>query len=206
MTTETTTTDAQVAETRIVRALLSAVSGWWQSGEGAGTMGGVKWDTLIEACEQAWPRETLAAAVVEGTEIEKARLAIKSAIPWLVLLGDYIGNGTNANPHGRCDALAALHEVLGDDDVANAYPGVVKAAVTSSTTVDKANTEVTDAIFKAERALTNAILSWQRVEKAEVALAQLADLPAPEKAVAERGVGRAQIMVDVLRALLREGT
>lgn len=56
---------------------------------------------------------------------ERLTRAAQRAIPWLVLLGDTIGNGTPADPDGRCAALADLHEALGADDVPNAYPARV---------------------------------------------------------------------------------
>ena len=53
------------------------------------------------------------------TREDKLVQAVKQAIPWLVLLGDYIGNGTKDDPEGRCAAIAALHDALGADDVPN---------------------------------------------------------------------------------------
>ncbi len=38
--------------------------------------------------------------------------ALAQALPWLILLGDYIGNGTQANPMGRCDAILAARDAL----------------------------------------------------------------------------------------------
>jgi hypothetical protein len=51
---------------------------------------------------------------------ERLARAAQQAIPWLVLLGDYIGNGTRALPNGRCDAIMALR-ALGPD-ASNAVP------------------------------------------------------------------------------------
>jgi len=38
--------------------------------------------------------------------------AAMNAIPWLILLGDHIGNGTPDDPNGRCDAILALREAI----------------------------------------------------------------------------------------------
>jgi hypothetical protein len=38
--------------------------------------------------------------------------ALAGALPWLILLGDFIGNGTKANPDGRCDAILAARDAL----------------------------------------------------------------------------------------------
>lgn len=35
--------------------------------------------------------------------------AIEECLPWMILLGDYIGNGTKENPMGRCDSILKLH-------------------------------------------------------------------------------------------------
>lgn len=54
---------------------------------------------------------------------DKLVAAAKQAIPWLVLLGDLIGNGTPAQPNGRCEAILALSDALGaDDDVPRGLP------------------------------------------------------------------------------------
>ena len=58
-------------------------------------------------------------AVVTGDE--DARLiaaapellaALQATLPWLVLLGDHIGNGTKDAPNGRCDAILAARAAL----------------------------------------------------------------------------------------------
>ena len=55
---------------------------------------------------------------------KKLEAAAKRTIPWLVLLGNHIGNGVPGDENGRCDALAALSEALGSaDDVPRAIPG-----------------------------------------------------------------------------------
>jgi len=42
----------------------------------------------------------------------QALAALEGALPWMVLLGDHIGNGTRANPDGRCDAILAMREAI----------------------------------------------------------------------------------------------
>lgn len=40
---------------------------------------------------------------------------LKRTLRWLILLGDHIGNGTPADPNGRCDTILvvrrAIHEI-----------------------------------------------------------------------------------------------
>lgn len=36
------------------------------------------------------------------------RDAINDALPWMIKLGDYIGNGTQADPMGRCNAILKM--------------------------------------------------------------------------------------------------
>lgn len=56
--------------------------------------------------------------------------AAKRAIPWLVLLGDYIGNGVVGDWQGRCETIQALSEALGDaDDVPRDYPGTYRGGI-----------------------------------------------------------------------------
>ena len=38
--------------------------------------------------------------------------AIENSIPWMILLGDFIGNGTKEKPFGRCAAILRLHEAI----------------------------------------------------------------------------------------------
>lgn len=47
----------------------------------------------------------LAAANAENAVL---RDAIKDALPWMIKLGDYIGNGTQADPMGRCNAILKM--------------------------------------------------------------------------------------------------
>jgi hypothetical protein len=55
---------------------------------------------------------------VDSESVGALLAAAKMALPWLVLLGDKIGNGTPENPNGRCDAILALK-----DAIAIAEPG-----------------------------------------------------------------------------------
>ena len=50
--------------------------------------------------------------------------ACQNALPWLVLLGDYIGNGTKGDPEGRCNAIDFIHRALiaAGHDVPNSLP------------------------------------------------------------------------------------
>ena len=48
----------------------------------------------------------------EGNELA---LSIMGALPWMILLGDYIGNGTKDDPMGRCNAILAMRKSLGWD-------------------------------------------------------------------------------------------
>lgn len=50
--------------------------------------------------------------------------ACQDAIPWLVLLGDYIGNGTKGDPDGRCEVIDLIHRALiaAGNDVPNTLP------------------------------------------------------------------------------------
>ena len=50
----------------------------------------------------------------EGNEM---MFAIQGAMPWMILLGDYIGNGTKDDPVGRCKAILAMHKAIGMDTV-----------------------------------------------------------------------------------------
>lgn len=47
----------------------------------------------------------LAAANAENAVL---RDAINDALPWMIKLGDYIGNGTQADPMGRCNAILKM--------------------------------------------------------------------------------------------------
>lgn len=38
--------------------------------------------------------------------------ALKEALPWLLLLGDKIGNGTPTDPDGRCRAVLAVRDAI----------------------------------------------------------------------------------------------
>jgi hypothetical protein len=38
--------------------------------------------------------------------------ALKEALPWLVLLGDKIGNGTLTDPEGRCRAVLSVRNAI----------------------------------------------------------------------------------------------
>ena len=42
--------------------------------------------------------------------------AIQGAMPWMILLGDYIGNGTKDEPMGRCNAILAMRKAIGRDN------------------------------------------------------------------------------------------
>ena len=41
-------------------------------------------------------------------QLSLAQDAIKDALPWMIKLGDYIGNGTQADPMGRCNAILKM--------------------------------------------------------------------------------------------------
>ena len=49
----------------------------------------------------------------EGNELA---LSIMGALPWMILLGDYIGNGTKDDPMGRCNAILKMNNALGRND------------------------------------------------------------------------------------------
>jgi hypothetical protein len=58
------------------------------------------------------------------TREQQLEAAAKRAIPWLVLLGDFVGNGVCGDENGRCDTIQALRDALGDaDNVVCGYPG-----------------------------------------------------------------------------------
>lgn len=44
----------------------------------------------------------------------KALDALQAALPYLVLLGDYIGNGTKEDPEGRCKVIERVVSALDD--------------------------------------------------------------------------------------------
>lgn len=50
-----------------------------------------------------------------NAECNKMMFAIQGAMPWMIMLGDYIGNGTNDDPMGRCNAILAMRNALGRD-------------------------------------------------------------------------------------------
>lgn len=41
-------------------------------------------------------------------QLALAHDAINDALPWMIKLGDYIGNGTQADPMGRCNAILKM--------------------------------------------------------------------------------------------------
>lgn len=41
-------------------------------------------------------------------QVALAHDAINDALPWMIKLGDYIGNGTQADPMGRCNAILKM--------------------------------------------------------------------------------------------------
>lgn len=49
----------------------------------------------------------------EGNELA---LSIMGALPWMILLGNYIGNGTKDDPMGRCNAILKMNNALGRND------------------------------------------------------------------------------------------
>ena len=69
-------------------------------------------------------------------------------------------------------------------------------------TLDTLNEVVTNAVFDAEESLETAIEDWVALEKAEQAIANHPHTSTDERAVALRGVGRAQTVLAVLRGLL----
>ena len=54
----------------------------------------------------------------EGLNVEcnELALSIMGALPWMILLGDYIGNGTKDDPMGRCNAILKMNNALGRND------------------------------------------------------------------------------------------
>lgn len=50
-----------------------------------------------------------------NSECNEMMFAIKDALPWMILLGNYIGNGTKDDPMGRCNAILAMRNALGGD-------------------------------------------------------------------------------------------
>jgi len=67
-------------------------------------------------------------------------------------------------------------------------------------TADQANAAVTEALERAQSAVTGAIEAYRDVLEAEVVLSRIAET-AEERALAERGVGTTRVMLAVLRAL-----
>jgi hypothetical protein len=67
----------------------------------------------IATLTQPWrdPEKWQEAGKLMGASPELAA-ALAGALPWLILLGDFIGNGTKANPEGRCDAILAARDAL----------------------------------------------------------------------------------------------
>lgn len=63
-----------------------------------------------------------------------------------------------------------------------------------------ANTTVTGAIVSAEQILDHAIIAWKAVRDAEDALTTIAESD-NERHIASRGVGRAETIIDILKAL-----
>lgn len=51
-----------------------------------------------------------------NSECNEMMFAIQSAMPWMILLGDYIGNGTKDDPMGRCNAILKMNNALGRND------------------------------------------------------------------------------------------
>ena len=50
------------------------------------------------------------------SECNDLMFAIQGAMPWMILLGDYIGNGTKDDPMGRCNAILKMNNALGRND------------------------------------------------------------------------------------------
>ena len=50
-----------------------------------------------------------------NVECNEMMFAIQGALPWMILLGDYIGNGTKDDPMGRCNAILAMRKALDRD-------------------------------------------------------------------------------------------
>lgn len=50
-----------------------------------------------------------------NSECNELALSIMGALPWMILLGDYIGNGTKDDPMGRCNTILAMRKALGRD-------------------------------------------------------------------------------------------
>ena len=48
-----------------------------------------------------------------NSECNEMMFAIQGAMPWMILLGNYIGNGTKDDPMGRCNAILAMRKALG---------------------------------------------------------------------------------------------
>jgi hypothetical protein len=55
-------------------------------------------------------KESLEKATCGDTS--RLRAACEKALPWLIRLGDLIGNGDGKDPMGRCDAVLAIREAL----------------------------------------------------------------------------------------------
>lgn len=51
---------------------------------------------------------------VSGQGHPTAEALLKRALPYLVLLGDYIGNGPANDPEGRCALIAAIQDCVGN--------------------------------------------------------------------------------------------
>jgi len=94
--------------------------------------------------------------------------------------------------------------VFGEDDKDDAADDG-ETDMSTKTTLDVANGNVTTAILEAEVATSRAIGAWEVVMRCEETIAKLSETPAPERAIANRGVGLAKKNVIVLRALLGRG-
>jgi len=51
-----------------------------------------------------------------NSECNEMMFAIQGAMPWMILLGDYIGNGTKDDPMGRCNAILAMRKALRNEE------------------------------------------------------------------------------------------
>lgn len=71
-----------------------------------------RWQYEFEIADLGEAADALEAQEKKIAELERdnavLRDAINDALPWMIKLRDYIGNGTKADPMGRCNAILKM--------------------------------------------------------------------------------------------------
>lgn len=83
----------------------------------ARTLAMVKLITAAENAQTTQDEEALGQAAIAYARLADPVFrdllgAATEAIPWLVRLGDFIGNGEGSKPTGRCEAIGALRDAI----------------------------------------------------------------------------------------------